>query len=296
MAAPIIDEFGRYSGIIRARRPAVATPLDAETADAVQVERGLIWRGGMGGDSPGGDVERLIELTASGQIAVVAVIDHHGHRRAVYRPLMVYCWLQAYRERFEQMSQGDFGRWDGALRTWCDGLEQMLGGADLPDDGLPASGGSASAEAAWTALALHVAGKLFVRDAWIDLAADAFGRITRGQQPEGGLLRFGASDNPEPYWYHELAILHALASYAVQAEDRAVAAAVRRATLYHQERSQPDHATTQPWALFAFIWNPQTRPLADALLHGVSVHHPRGVSGVPLMLLRDALYCLSLYL
>src|SRR5205085_11090995 len=108
----------------------------------------------------------------------------------------------------------------------------------------------------------------------------------------------------------------AAASYAVQAEDRALAGAVRRATAYHLNQTQPDHATAQPWALFAFIWNPETRSLADGLLHAQSMHaasdstgsaptggpaaaDPEGAdtasSPLALMLLADALYCLRLF-
>ena len=59
--------------------------------------------------------------------------------------------------------------------------------------------------------------------------------------------------------------------------------------------SQPDHATAQPWALFAFVWNPQTRPLADQLLHAARVQDPAARNGVSLILLADALYCLRLF-
>ena len=55
---------------------------------------------------------------------------------------------------------------------------------------------------------------------------------------------------------------------------------------------QPDHATSQPWALFAFIWNPATRYLADQVLHTA-----RSTSdGVSLILLADALYCVRMFL
>jgi hypothetical protein len=82
----------------------------------------------------------------------------------------------------------------------------------------------------------------------------------------------------------------------VQAEDRAVAAAVARAASYHVTETQPDHATEQPWGLFAFVWSPAARPLADQLLHAMTISQPGGAQGVPLMLLADALYCLRLFL
>jgi hypothetical protein len=151
------------------------------------------------------------------------------------------------------------------------------------------------AQAAWAALALFAAGKVFVRDAWTDLASDTFGRLTRGQTAEGTFLIPSPSDHPETWWYHELVLLHAAGSYAVQAEDRTVAAAVARATAYHLRETQPDHATSHPWALFPFVWNDQTRPLADQVLHSAAVHSPGGADGVSLTLLADALYCLRLF-
>ena len=162
---------------------------------------------------------------------------------------------------------------------------------------MPAGRGASATEAAWNALALFVAGKVFVRDAWTDLAGDVFGKLTRGQRGSGAFLAASAArDNPETHWYHELVLLHAAASYAVQAEDRTVAAAVARNAEFHLNETQPDHATSQPWGVFAFVWNEKTRLLADQVLHSASAQNPGGLSGVSLVLLRDALYCLRLFL
>ena len=58
---------------------------------------------------------------------------------------------------------------------------------------------------------------------------------------------------------------------------------------YHLHETQPDHATTEPWGLLAFILNPDTRSLADQLLHTVRVQHPGGARGVTAILLADVL-------
>jgi hypothetical protein len=159
--------------------------------------------------------------------------------------------------------------------------------------------GDLAAEACWTALALQAAGKIFIRDAWTDLAGDVFGKLVRRQHESGAFLSADLSDNPETLWYHELVILHAAASHAVQMEDRALASAVAKATKFHLSQTQPDHATNQPWALFAFIWNPETRTLADALLHNQAMlagaQDASSPSPLTLMLLADALYCLKLF-
>ena len=186
-------------------------------------------------------------------------------------------------------------------------LESQLTQIDLSGPGteevapgsISASRGAAAADATWMALALQVAGKTYVRDAWTDLASDLFGKIARAQQPTGAFLTAGPGDNPETHWYHELVLLHAAATYAVMTENRPLAAAVARNCEYHLNETQPDHATNQPWGLFAFFWNPTTRSLADGMIHsaaalgGATTNTPSPLTSI---LLADALYCLRLFL
>src|SRR5687768_5445721 len=297
MSQPVQDEFRRYARLVSAALPAPSalTP-EAEGPTALQVERGIIYPAALRDpDDPTltATFDRLAALVSSGPLGTIVVVDRSGHHRPVYRPLLVYASLQAFRLAYETLPRSQFGRWEEGLRPWCDLLEAELG--DMSLSNVAASHGGVAAEAAWTALALHVAGKVYVRDAWTDLAGDTFGRLTRAQQSSGAFLQTTASDNPEPNWYHELTILHACASYAVQAEDRTVAAAVARAVEFHVAETQPDHATEQPWAVFPFIWSPSARPLADQLLHAMTISQPGGIQGVPLMLLADALYCLRLF-
>ena len=302
MPSDVQTVFRRYAQLTAATMPRADTRAfepRAESDTAVQVERSLVYADALEGPpdarAAADRVEPLIRAAAGGVPAELAVVDASGHHRPVYRPLMVYGWLQAFRLWFEVLPRSDFVRWDEALRAWCDLLEAELAAARLSDAGTPASRGDVVTEATWAALALFSAGRLFVRDAWSDLASDTFGRLTRGQTAEGTFLIPGPSENPETWWYHELVLLHAAASYAVQAEDRTVAAAVARATEHHLRETQPDHATAQPWALFAFVWDERARPLADQVLHAVSVNSPAGGDGVSLILLADALYCLRLF-
>ncbi len=270
-----------------------ASIFAGESASAVQVERGIV----LARPDDVASVERLIELSSSLRLADLAVIDASGSHRPVYRPLLVYAWLSAFRRSYETLPREQFGRWDEALRAWCDLLEAQLDVISPTDAGTPAARGAAVAEAAWTALALHVAGKIFIRDAWTDLASDTFGRLSRGQRAGGEFLIAAPSEAPEPRWYHELAILHAAAGYAAQAEDRTVARAVAGSADFMSREVQPDHATSQPWGLFAFIWNAAARPLADQVLHTAAVQSPGGrLDGVSLILLADVLYCLRLFL
>ena len=304
MPKPTQEDFRRYARLVTAALPAPsAFAPEAEGPTALQVERGAVYPAALRDSNDPkltSTFDRLASLASSGPLGTIVVVDRSGHHRPVYRPVLVYASLQAFRLAYETLPRAEFGRWEEGLRPWCDLLEAELTAIDIPGNGqpLPAARGAAAAEAAWTALALWVAGKVYVRDAWTDLAGDTFGRLTRAQTPAGAFLLAGASDNPEAHWFHELALLHAASGYAVQAEDRTVAAAVARATDYHLRETQPDHATNQPWGLFAFVWNPSTRPAADAMLHAAGVQsaqqaHP--AEGVTSILLADALYCLKLF-
>ena len=113
------------------------------------------------------------------------------------------------------------------------------------------------------------------------------------QQPAGPFLLATASDNPEPHWYHELVLLHALATFATLSQSPDLHPAIDRAALFHLHETQPDHATTEPWAVHAFARHLDTLPLADALLHAAQAQHGGNLDAVSWMLLSDALYCLQ---
>jgi hypothetical protein len=296
-SSTIHQAFHRYAALIRDMLRPRALPVEEETARAVHVERGEVLAAAVL-DPSSVDAAPMDRLVAMGRepagLPGAVVIDRHGHRRGVYRPLLVYAWLQSYRLLYETLPALQFGQWEESLRAWCDELEHSLNGAPA-DDAMPAAAGAAVAEAAWAAATLHLAGKVFIRDAWTDLASHFFGRLARAQQPRGAFLMAGSADNPETHWYHELVILHAAASHAVQSENRPLAAAVARNTEFHLNETQPDHATNQPWGVFAFIWNQRTHSLADQLLHTASVQAPHGVGGLPAILLADALLCLRLF-
>jgi hypothetical protein len=299
----------RYADLIEPKLeiPSGFTPSE-ESDSAVQVERALMFPMVVRTATPPSEfAERLVELATSARLPGMDVVDRLGHQRPVYRPLLVYSWLMTYRLQFETLPRMEFARWDEALRAWCDVLADSLSQFHLPGTGIPAASGALASSAAWSALALRVAGSLFIRDPWTDLAAGVMGQLSRAQQPSGAFLMASASDHPETRWYYELCILHAAASFAVQAEDRTVANAVARATTYHLNETQPDHATTQPWGLFAFIWNTQTHSLADQMLHSVELHPREGeapaeprlssqLDPLSLILLADCLYSLRLFL
>src|SRR5215208_611211 len=271
--SPLAD-FRRYATLIA---PILARASEfsdtAEVATAIQIERGAVLPLMLNGPNSQGlaRVERLIEITRAGRLDTIAVVDRLGHHRPIYRPLLVYAWLSAFSLRYEDLPREQFGRWEEALRAWCDLLEAELGDIGWDRTSAWAARGSSAAEVCWIAVALQRAGKVYVRDVWIDLASDLFGKLVKSQQPSGAFLETTAADSPEARWFDELAILHAAAAYAAMAEDRTVAAAVKRNTEFHLRETQPDHATSQPFGLFAFIWNTETRSIADQMLSSVSM-------------------------
>src|SRR2546430_6515558 len=96
--ADLLARFTKYHHLIESlMRSSLRSPsLDAESATAIQVERGSIIAGG-----DAALVERLIEVAKSERLSTMAVIDSAGHLRPVYRPLLVYAWLCAFRAQYE---------------------------------------------------------------------------------------------------------------------------------------------------------------------------------------------------
>ena len=296
MADSPMAEFRKYAGMIQ---PLLERDLPVSGkfggSAAIQVGRGTVLPLMLNEVNVEGlsRVERLIQVTRETRLDTVAIVDGMGHHRPIYRPILVYAWLSAFSLRYEDLPRQEFGRWEEALRAWSDLLEAELGDIAWDETSAWAARGSSAGEACWIALALHRAGKVFVRDVWIDLASDLFGKLIKAQQPSGAFLEMTAADSPEARWFDELAILHAAAAYAAMAEDRTVAAAVKRNTEFHLRETQPDHATSQPFGLFAFIWNQKTRSLADQMLNHISMKsQPDGVTQI---LLADVMQSLRLF-
>lgn len=161
-------------------------------------------------------------------------------------------------------------------------------------DSFPARDGSQLILTCWSALALFHVGNVLLDTRFWEAGDRTFGRLIDRQRPSGALLETTASDNPETTWYHELILLHAATSWALYRPGcERLLPSIRRAARYHIEETQPDHATTQPWSLNAFLLSPDTHPLADQVLHTLHTQHPAGVSGVPAVLLADTLLALE---
>jgi hypothetical protein len=81
-------------------------------------------------------------------------------------------------------------------------------------------------------------------------------------------------DEPPDTWvYRELTALHAVDLLARRSDSPpGLAARVDAAADYHQQHTQPDYTTYQPWALVALMTRPTARLLAEQQLHEAQSH------------------------
>ena len=239
-----------------------------------------------------GNAGRALAFAGDALDDAPAVVDPAGHRRPVYSGLLLYSVFQAFRlARVDPSAQPVTG--------WVAVLERRLAAVSWPEglgERIPASAGAAVTEVAWLALAARAAAE-FVGGGGggaAEIANVLFEEVARRQSTAGAFLTAGPRDNPETFWYHELVLLHAVASYAAQAGDAELAEAAGRSARFVQAEAQPDHATNQPWGLLAFVRDDATRLMADQMLHAARVQDAAGAGRSPItsILLADALYCL----
>lgn len=198
-------------------------------------------------------------------LAIGRIEDGNRHARTVYVGLTA---ATAFR-RF------------GTLPTWRKRCEALL--LDWPAEP-SAQSSEVLSGAAWADYALFIAGHSYGQ-----LLRDAAASL----QPAGHFLSIEDATNPEPWWFAELAILHAVTSFALRSGDQAVGEAAKANALFHLQETQPDHATSQPWGINAFIAFPDALPLADQVLLAAQTQQPRGLGVITRMLLHDAIAVLG---
>lgn len=110
-------------------------------------------------------------------------------------------------------------------------------------------------------------------------------------------LHARALDDPLDFWtYRELVGLHALHLLAQRHQRGDWGTRIAQVTAYHQDHTQPDYTTYQPWGLAAFLSNPETTWFAEQQLHDVETHlRTEGGPGalLPALLLADAFASIS---
>lgn len=119
-------------------------------------------------------------------------------------------------------------------------------------------------------------------------------RWSEFQLPSGALITPDPNSSPESTWYAELILLHALTTAACLKRDETLIDRAKRGATYIFREIQPDHATSQPWAVHAMLLDEATFSLADFMLHSAGIQHPASMDSVSLLLLADALQSLSI--
>lgn len=219
--------------------------------------------------------------------------DPSGHGRSVYWLLAVHLCVTAFGRCYEKLSPGLWGACE-------EGLQEAVAPArwveQYTSEPPPAD---RTAEALWSALCLLGQAGLASRDADIEWVEAVVHSVVKRPGPDGSLHpRIDAAGGGEvaldTWTYRELCGLHALANLALLRRNRAWASRVEQVAMHHLENTQPDHATGQPWGLFAFLWSSRTRGFGEQQLHDAAVlDGGAGSNAVTGMLLADAAAALT---
>lgn len=226
------------------------------------------------------------------------VVDSFGHQRPAYRGLLVHAWARAICLGWQPRQMEILQQWLTGLSTCLEnspllGSTSASASTSTSTEPLAAAMGLELCQGAWAALAVYSGGVAMERPQWTQLGHQFFDALLSRAQPGGTFMQVGADDNLEPWWYHELVLLHAATTYAAPRRDARWQAFLSRSAEHHFAQTQPDHASTQPWGVHAFLLFPHTMALADQMIHASVTQgggHPEAVSAI---LFADALDCLA---
>jgi hypothetical protein len=201
---------------------------------------------------------------AAGQERPPALYDAQDHQRDVYYPLAVHLLLAAFRRCYESLPGEGWNACEQSAATLVQPLRAIEPWADTPPPP------DRVAFALWCALGLSQQGQLAGRDVDVDLADAVVQQVLGPADLDAPLHPRRPDESLDAWTWRELTGLHAVANLALLRRNQAWAGRVEQVALYHQENTQPDNVTAHPWALFAFLWSPHTRPQAEQQLHDVS--------------------------
>ena len=214
------------------------------------------------------------------------VCDSFGHQRPAYRGLLAHVWARA-------MCRGWQPARPDILQSWFADMAARIDITHLPEGPIPAGRGFELCQQAWFALAVYSGGIAFERPAWTQLGHQVFEYLLASTQRRGTFMTTELDDNLESWWHHELVLLHAATSYAAPRRDPRWQSFLQKSAEHHYAETQPDHASTQPWGIHAFLLFPHTISMADQMIHAAVVQgggHPEAVS---MLLFADALDCVD---
>jgi hypothetical protein len=196
----------------------------------------------------------------------IALTDPAGHSRDVYHPLAVDLCLAAFGRCYETLTPD---AWSMCEQATLDAVAPLR----LAEHFITAAPPPAlTALVLWQSLALTRQAKLLGRDVDLEMIDAVVQAIVRRGGEHGSLHPQLDDDSPDGWVYRELSGLHALASLALLRRNAGWSRRVEEIAHFHLEHTQPDHTTSQPWGLFAFLWPARTRSFAEQQLHDVAAH------------------------
>jgi hypothetical protein len=233
--------------------------------------------------------EGMRRLAAMGKRGPVMLRDPAGHAREVYHPLVLHLHLAAFLKHYEALPAPLWGACEESLPG---AVEPARAVEDFADKAPPEDEPELTPLMLWNALGLLEAGHLASRDVDVEVADSAVHAIVSRPGPEGSLHPRRGEDSLDAWTYRELTGLHALANLAIARRSQPWARRVHEIARYHLDNTQPDNTTTEPWALAAFLWSPDTRSFAEQQLHDAQT---QGVGVVGALLLADAAHTLAAF-
>lgn len=255
---------------------AAALMLDEDPPFYPRLAEGLRWLARRGRSEDGGSGAMLA--------------DPAGHRRAVYYPFVLHLHLAAFGSRYETISVADWGACEEAIPGALDPLRAAENYSEQPPESRIVD------VVLWQALGIFEQALLLKRDVdaeWVDSVVH---QIASRPGPDGTLHTRLADESIDAWTCRELCGLHALANLALLGRNKSWSRRVEEIAMYHGAHTQPDHVTTQPWALFAFAWSPRMRGFAEQQMHDVQAQGGPGgrrISPVAAMLLADAAHAMA---
>ncbi len=267
-------QFSRYAALLTA-----AASESLRGADLPGVcSAAAVLLGGTSQDSV--LVEGFRALARSGG----RVADEGGAVRPVYYPLAVHLNLAAFAQRYESMSVQHWGVCEELIPRLIAPLRRSEEFSDAQAVAPP----ELTDLALWDALCILEQSRLLARDVdaeWIDALVQA---VANRPGPGGSLHPMNERESLDAWTYRELCALHAMANLALARRNSLWSRRVEEAATYHMEHTQPDHVTTQPWAVFAFLWSPRTRSFGEQQLHDAAAHAGGVIGRFSAALLADA--------
>ncbi len=231
-------------------------------------------------------VESFRALSRLGKLADPPhLADPGGHRRAIYHPLVLHLHLAAFGKLYEVLEGANWSSCEDAIPGAVEPARACEEYTDAPP---PAQ---VTDVMLWQALCILEQAVLLKRDIDAEWADGVVHQVVNRPGPGDSLHPQTQGESLDAWTFRELCGLHALANLALLMKRPAWGQRVRQVAEYHQQRTQPDHVTTQPWGFFAFACRAETRDFAEQQLHDAKAQG--GTDAVTALLLADGAWAID---